>query len=226
MKNLLLLFGFISFMTINGLAQEIKKDVRPQILKEDEQNLYKTDQISELDILQALEFAGIRVYKFNLGQFDKKYIYYVMTDEYLDGKIVNTDTLIAYYNDYHYYQRGTEDYFLDYIDQIKIFTKEEENKLKLNIRTYAMSTKKELKYEKKNDKQFYNLRRYINSSWILDKKIPLLVYASSWEDKKYGFQRFCGASELEENDKDTEELLSSSPHYFLISYKVVSEDNE
>jgi len=226
MQKLVLLWGLFSFMTVTGLTQEIKKDFRPQNLKEDGKNVYKTHQVSELDILQALEFSGIRIFKFNLGQFDKKYAFYIFTDEYLDGKITKTDTLVAYSNEYHYYQVGSEDYFLDYIDQIKIFTKEEENKLNLKICTYAMSTDKELTYDKTNDDQFYNLRRYINTAWKPDKKISLLVFASSWEDKKHGFQRFCGSAELQENDKGTKELLSSSPHYFLISYKAVPEDNE
>jgi hypothetical protein len=52
-----------------------------------------------------------------------------------------------------------------------------------------------------------------------------MVYASSWKDKEYGLQRFCGAVNLSENDKKTKELLSSSPHYFSIYYMVTEIKN-
>jgi len=106
------------------------------------------------------------------------------------------------------------------------FTKEEENKLTLRFQTYAGSVGDILSYKKTNENQFFTLRRYINTTWVINKKIPLLVFASSWEDKKYGIQRFCGASELKLNDKESEKLLSSSPHYYLFSYKVVNVEDE
>jgi len=226
MKQLVSLLILSTLISINGISQEIKKDFRPQNIREDEHNLFKTDQISKLDILEALKFSGINIYKFKLGQFDKKYIYYIMKDEYLNGKILNTDTIVEYYNEYRFYKRGEEGYFIDYIDQIKVFTKKEENKLKIRFETYALSTTDELSYKKTNDKQFFNLRPFINTTWALNKKIPLLVFASSWEDKKYAVQRFCGSSELEVNDKESDRLLSHSPHYFLFSYKIVNVEDE
>jgi hypothetical protein len=51
----------------------------------------------------------------------------------------------------------------------------------------------------------------------------LLIFASSWKDKTYNFHRFCGVVSLKENDKQTNELLTSSPKYYLISYKVTSQ---
>jgi hypothetical protein len=138
----------------------------------------------------------------------------------VEGKIVKTDTIFSGNNLYSYFEKGSKDYFIDYIDQIKIFTKDEDNKTSLYFKTYNMGTKKEIAYEKTNIKQFFQWRNYLNTTWKLDKKIPLMVFASSWEDKKYGIQRFCGVVNLIENEKSTKELLSLSPHYFSVNFLV------
>jgi len=225
MKRLVLLSLF-TILTINGISQEIKKDTRSQLLKEDDVNQYHSEKISSLDIVQAMEFAGIRIFKFYLGEFDKKYNFILTIDEYVANQLVKTDTILDDDNEYHYYEESSEIYFLNYIDQIKIFTKEEENKLSFSIYTYKQNFKHVLSVEKTDENQFFNLRSYTNTIWQLNKKIPMLIFASSWKDKKYGFQRFCEAVNLVENDKDTEELLSFSPHYFLLSYTVSEVDNE
>jgi hypothetical protein len=48
----------------------------------------------------------------------------------------------------------------------------------------------------------------------------MLVYSSSWYDKKYDIERSCGAVDLSNDQSATKELLSNSSHYFLISYKI------
>ena len=220
MKTTIALLSIIILCFANSFGQELKEDTRRKSLKEDGSDYYRVEQTSELDIIQALEVAGIRIYKFNLGDFNKKYNFILLVDEYVEGIIINTDTLIYSSNEYHYFEKGKKDYFLDYIDQIKILTKVEDGKIEFHIKTYEIWFKKEIAYQKKDEDQFYNLRNYTDTKWALDHKVPLLVYASSWEDKKHGFQRFCGVTKLSENDEDTDELLSLSPHYFVISYKV------
>ena len=225
MKTTTAFFGILFLCLANSLGQELKEDTRRKSLMEDGFDYYRVEQTSELDIIQALEVAGIRIYKFMLGDFDKKYNFILSLDEYVEGNIINTDTLIYSSNEYHYFEKGKKDYFLDYIDQIKIFTKVEDGKIEFHIKTYKISFKKKITYQKKDEDQFYNLRNYTDTKWVPEHKVPLLVYASSWEDKKYGFQRFCGVTKLSENDDGTEELLSLSPHYFVISYKVTEIEN-
>ncbi|WP_436415267.1 DUF5041 domain-containing protein [Petrimonas sp.] len=55
-----------------------------------------------------------------------------------------------------------------------------------------------------------------------DKNTPLVFYGSMWPDKEHGFYRFAHRSYLtgRENDDETGELLSSSPHYFIIACRV------
>lgn len=226
MRKVIFLAVISIVFSTGTFSQEIVKDTRRQILKEDSLDRYLSDQISKLDLLEALEFAGIQIHKFHLGRFDKKYQLEVTMHEYVDGKEVKTETLYSGDNLYHYFKRGEKAYFMDYIDQIKIVTKEEKNKCHLLIKTYHMSTRKEINYQKTDEKQFFLWRRYLETEWKMNKEIPLMVFASSWFDEKIGLHRFCGVLHLTENHEDTEELLSKSPHYFMLKYKVTEIENE
>jgi len=220
MKKLLVILTLIVTLALSIQSQEVKKDTRSQLEKEASNDLDNIKKISILDLIEALEVSGIGIHKFKLGEFDKKYYFSLILEEYVDNKLILTDTLIAVNNQYHYYEGNKGDkYYLDYIDQIKIFTKDEEDMSRIYLKTYGWTTKKEIKFKKTEAKQFYIWRRYSSTNWVLDKKVPLLVCASSWKDGN-GRQRFCGVVDLSIDKKRTEELLSQSPHYFVISYKV------
>jgi len=143
-----------------------------------------------------------------------------LADEYKDGKVIGSELIFDDDNEYHYYETGKKEYFLDFIDQIKLFTKTEEQRIIIYADTDKFRTKKELAIKKTEEEQFFVWRRYRNSKWKLNEKIPLILYASSWKDPKHGFQRFCGAVILSPDDEKTKELLSNSPNYFLVSYLV------
>lgn len=211
---------FLFLICLHVQAQKVKPDSRIPILKEDGLNRYRSNEITQLDLLQALDFMGVRVQKFNLGRFDQKYQLHILAETYEKGEIVKTDTLLAGDNQYHYYERGEKNYFLDYIDQLKFISKSEDNRSEVRLHTYAFSTKMEIELEKWDDQQFYNWRFFTDAHWELDKKIPLMVFASSWKDKRHDFHRFCGVVNLEEGDKGTEELLQESPTYVMFSYQV------
>jgi len=218
-KNVFLLFVLFILSHSYIYAQEdFKKDIRPQFLKEDGLNVYQSDSISTLDIIQAIDLLGVRISKFNIGRFDKKYNLCIMVEEYLDGKVVKTDTIYYGDNEYRFPEMGTNKFYVNYIDQIKIFTKIEENKIILLVNTYKRPDQIEIKYHKTDEKQFFMLRNYLNPVWKMNKKIPLMIYASSWKDGNG--QRFCGVMNLSENDELTNELLSLSPNYFMVSYLV------
>lgn len=214
------LFFFLMVNSILIQGQEVKSDKRIQLIKEDAHNLYQSTSITQLDLLQALDFAGIQVKKFNLGKFDKRYRLHIFAETYEEGKVVDIDTLVAGDNRYHHYQVGTEDYFFDYLDQFKFLTKDDDNKSEIRLHTYKMSMTTKIELKKWDDKQFYNWRSFDESHWKLNKKVPLMVFASSWKDKKFNFQRFCGVVKLTEGHEDTLELLEESPTYVLFSYQV------
>jgi hypothetical protein len=207
-------------VSFNLSAQQAKPDPRMQLLKEDPNNKFRSHEITQLDLLHALEVVGIGVQKFELGRFDREYQLHIFAETYENGEITRTDTLWADNNEYVYFERGETDYFVDYIDQLKFITKSEDNRCELRMHTYAFSAKRAIELRKWDDDQFYNWRAYSDTHWELNKKVPLMVFASSWEDKQYGFHRFCGVVTLREGTEGTRELLESSPTYVMISYRV------
>lgn len=217
MKNLFLLVVLLISICVHSQSEKTI-DQRSQLEKEDSNDFYNQSDMTTLDLLQALELASVRVHKFKIGTFEKEYKLQIFADEYINGKFIKSDTLVNYQNDYGFWV--DEEYNQGFIDQIKIFTKTEDNYSKLNIRTYALATTKEINLGKTDHRQFYNWREYENTKWELDKKIPLLIFASSWLDKQYNFHRFCGVVNLKENDERTQELLDFSPNYIIINYKI------
>ncbi len=218
MKKLLILILLVASTTLYSQSKKVI-DERPQIEKEDSQNIYNQSKITTLDLLEALDLASIRIFKFDIGTFDKEYKLEIFADEYVNGKLIKTDTLLNHKNIYLFWINEKK-YNKGFIDQIKIFTKTENNYSKLEIRTYGVGTTKEINLGKTDTRQFYIWRAYEETKWKLNKKIPLLVFASSWLDKKLNLHRFCGVVNLKENDKRTQELLSYSPNYVIINYKI------
>ncbi|MDA3817361.1 MAG: DUF5041 domain-containing protein [Prolixibacteraceae bacterium] len=216
MKRLTLLTLLILILHCNCKSQVFKVDNRLQNLKEDSRSDLQANEITNIDFLQALELTGVKIHKFHIGTFDRKYKLYFLLNEYLDGEIVKTDTLFVKDNTYAFYENDTR--YFNYIDQIKIFTKQEKELLKIKITTYAMTWQSKIDYEITEKDQNYYMRYYSDATWKENVAIPLLVFASSWKDEKYGFQRFCGATQLDDEDEDTKALLKFSPHYFKISY--------
>jgi len=217
MKKLLTIFLILISFNIQSQSNNIE-DQQSQLEKEDPDNLYNEANISKLDLIEALELASIRIHKFNIGDFDKEYNLQIFAEEYFEGKLIKTDTLLDYTNDYDF--EVDEEFYQGFIDQIKIFSKTDENNSILDIRTYALSSKSEINLAKNDYRQFYTWREYANTKWELNKQIPLLIFASSWLDKKYNFHRFCGVVKLKDDDEKTEELLNSSPNYIIVSYKI------
>lgn len=220
MKHLFFLMSLIFIVSFQGLSQELKPDRRPQMQVEDPYPQYQAFEVNNLDLIQALDFAGIGIHKFDIGTFSKKYKIQIYIKEYKNDELIKTDTVLQADNEYYYYKRGHENSFVDYIDQIKVFTKEESQKLILRFHTYNRVFTEELFFDRLRENQYFRIRKYINTNWELDKEIPLMVYASSWFDKDIGSERFCGVVNLSKNDDMTGELLSSTPHYFEVSYKV------
>ena len=218
--NLLKLALTLTFLaSLNSYSQsEYKVDKRPQNQKE--HNLSDVEDISLSDMMEILEFQGIKINKFKLGKFDKPYNISLIADEYLNGKLISSDTIVNTSNTYIHFK--SEKPFYDFIDQITIITKNipGEKKSQLLIKTYGFSMSRLMNMKNVEKENSLNWVKYTDTKWQLNKKIPLLIYASSWLDEKYNIRRFCGVNTLIEGDKDTIELLNSSRNYVKISYLV------
>jgi hypothetical protein len=221
MKNKILLTSLLCLLFSTSFAQKSTKDYRSQTQKEDGNNKWRSEDINQLDMLHALSINGIRIHKFKIGDFDKAYQFDMIIDEYLNGNLVKTDTILSETNEYSEMNKGEKGYMTHFIDQIKVISQDDDNKSKLKIFTYLLESRSiEIICKKDKKDQFYSWRNYADVAWKLNQKIPLMIFASSWEDKQYKFQRFCGVVNLEENEKQTLELLNSSPQYYKISYAI------
>ncbi|MGJ7032042.1 hypothetical protein [Niabella hirudinis] len=206
--------------TIQGNSQSFRKNSNRQSQKEDANNVLNSEDRSQLDILEALDFAGIKIHKFRFAEFDTSYKITFIVEEFEDKKLKEKTILFSDRNYYRFWDHDSV--FFDYVDQAKFVTKDDSNGSKLFFKTYQLSSNGGIQLNKNTAdlKRFYIWRDYIPLKWHLDKKTPVMLYASSWFDKDIGQYRFCGASILEPGEENTEIFLSNSPHYFLISYIV------
>ena len=210
---------FICLLTIRvSFGQEFKVDHRTQLEKENPMNRFHPEKTSMLDLLEVIEIQGITINKFEFGKFNKQYNIILLSDQYENGDFIKTDTLSQFESTYHYYKKGKP--YFDFIDKIKIITKDKDTEIKLFIKSYSFSSEAKVELKRTSINSFFNWRRYKKTEWELDKKIPLMVFASSWKDEEYGFDRFCGVLYLTDNGKDTNELLALSPSYVVIYYRV------
>lgn len=202
------------------LGQEYKADKRPKMVKENSPRMYYPESFSMLDIIKALDKLGIGLYDFQLKNLEKNYDLILVANKFEKGRIIETDTLARFDSAYRYYE-ADKPYF-DYLDNIKITTNTIDNKAEVYVDSYSYGSKSIIELNRTNKNSKFYWRRYKNTDWKLDQKVPLLIFASTWKDEKFGFERFCGVVELTENEKDTDELLSLSPVYSIF-YLLVKE---
>jgi hypothetical protein len=226
LKNISLAVILFVAAYCTAVGQEYRKDMRPQAEKDDVYGEYQVDRITTLNLLKALELAGVRIFVFPLKPFDKKYKLDIYLHEYVDGKIVKTDSLYFFKRDNTYIHDGGENYigdkyYTDYIDHITFYTQEGDSVTTASLHTYAARLGgKKLQKKITRERQFYKWRSYSQTDWKIGVEIPLLVYASSWWDEKWAVDRFCGVVDLSRDEKETQELMESSLHYFVFTYKV------
>jgi len=200
--------------------QVVKMDNRKAIEKEDPYNFYDVENISQTDILKAIELLGMRIYKFDVPGNTESHNITILAREFKNGHEVNTDTIANFSNDYHYWVTGIPDPYIDYINGITIFTDTHENQSELQLDLTSFTTKHEIALDKTSEDQFFLWRKYTKSHTQTNKEIPLMIFASSWMFPGENFHRFCGVAELTEGDPMTKELLEYSKHYIQITVKV------
>jgi hypothetical protein len=221
------LIGVTSLLLLVALyseAQDYKKNNGTTTHKEDPNKVYQTAGIDSVDVLKALELAGVRIFKIPLRSFDKKYKFSIALTEFIEGKKVGSKNISPTDSNFyfHYVKNDSSKYvqYYDFIEQISFFSKERDTVCDLRIEVYGNAGGAKLRKKQKRTWQNYNWRTYSETSWELNKSIPILVYASSWYDKKFNVERFCGVTDLSTDKEGTAELLNNSPHYYILSYLV------
>ncbi|MBL1409566.1 DUF5041 domain-containing protein [Sphingobacterium faecale] len=227
MKNYFLQL-LLYLLPLSLFGQVYEKDQRTVIEKEDEYNRYHAGRISQVQILKALELAGVNVFNIPLKPFDKVYQFDIILTEYKSGEVVKRRSVgVMNDNTYRYYKdndRFVNKVSWDYIDQITLFAKDMDSLVYLKVETYTGAlqgiklTKDLVRYG-----QGYSWRSYSKTDWSLNQEIPILVYASSWLDKVHNIERYCATADLSSNILEAKALFDNSPHYYVISYVVFEE---
>lgn len=198
----------------------LKPNGNHKAMKEDSQNVYRAEDISTLDLLQALESLGVKISKFKLPQTDRERQLGVTTDQYAKGKLIASDTMWLGKNTYVYWERGDTAVYKDFLDDITLITKhtKQDSTMLVQVKTYSMVFGIPVKYKPERKDSFYNVRTFLQGKFQYGEKMPLIAVASSWYDPQIGMTRFCGKAVLEKGEADTRELLEQSPDYYIISY--------
>jgi hypothetical protein len=219
MKFLLFLIGI--FIGINCCAQAIRKDTRPESVKEDYMNTYQASQISKIDLLSALDAMGVRLFSFPMSPgFTKTYKLEVRLTEYVNGKPVSIKSISPDENNLYYYYIKKKQY-ADYINKIKFIARDVDTACLLTVNVMGNTIGGiKLKKHLGRPNQYYLWRSYKSTHWKRGVEIPLLAYSSSWYDKKDDVERSCGPDDLSNDKVATTKLLNNSPHYFIVSYKI------
>lgn len=208
------------FVCVNCYAQNLRKDTRPDSVKEDEMNVYQASQISKVDLLSALSDMGLRIFIVPIQpSFSKTYKLSIDLNEYVNGKLINTKEISPDENNLYFYYIKDKQY-ADYISRIKFVARDVDTASLLTVDIMGNTTGLILKKQKERLHQFYLWRSYSITKWRSGVEIPLLVFSSSWYDKKFNIERSCGAVDLSNDKAATDELLQNSHHYFIVSYKI------
>ena len=176
--------------------------------------------ITNEDLINALSFAGLDIFKFNLDSLKNDCNLLILSDEYAGkNNLIRTDTLLNINTLYKKWIKDTS-WIDDYINQIRFITKVENDswdKVKLYIDTKPVGTKHELTIDKKYARKHYWVK-FSKSKLALDKKIPLLFLGSEWDDIIGGKKvpRFCSHKNISPDLSD--ETIKFIPHFYIISY--------
>src|SRR5262245_27579345 len=127
---------FCSLTTVN--AQTFKRNLETQAQRYDRQNTLNSDDISYLDLLQALEYSGLKIHKLNFPQFDTTCKLTFIIEEFKNSKLAEKNVLFSCKNYYSYIDYDSTYFY--YLDHIKFITKEDNNGSKIFFKTYTVSS--------------------------------------------------------------------------------------
>jgi len=182
---------------------------------------YNTDarNISQKDVLEALQFMGLDIFKFGVDTARGCDLFVVMDEFGEKGAPLGSDTLLRCESSFErriYDSVRTE----VPVDSLRFLTK-------LDTRTYAwvsldVSTPGVASWKEVSIRPPYNRKhywvRFAHSSSQIGKKQPLLFLGSEWDDVVAGVKttRFC--SRLEMNPDLSDPTVKFMPHFYVISY--------
>lgn len=209
----ILSFLFLIVSTISCVEQEKTSETFSF------QNLPETE-----NIVDALTYADMYIFNHHLGELEKDYRISLIDEEWKNRQLINSDTIFSVHLSSSVLENtGKDDKYPARVrtkieplsDSVSLIT------VSLNDTTKSFQLHLEETYDGIKYVPYFPIR-YADRTWQTDKNIPLVLYGSMWPDKEHGFYRFAHRSYLtsRENDDETHELLSSSPHYYMMICRV------
>lgn len=178
------------------------------------------EPIETENIVDALTYADMYIFNHHLGELEKDYSVSLIAEEWKNRQLINSDTLFSVLLS----SSVSEDTEKHNKLPAKVRTKIEPQNDSIVVATVALNdTAKSFHlnltetFDGEKPVPYFPIR-YADNSWQTNKNIPLVFYGSMWPDKEHGFYRFSNRSYLtsREDDEVTRELLSSSPHYYIV----------
>lgn len=164
------------------------------------------------DIIDALAFSGVEIFKFKIDSLEEKHNFYLILEEYA-GKdnLIKADTLFGE-SPFNIASEG--------INEIRFLTKVENNsfeKVHLFISVPSASTWKEFEMESKYVRKHYWVK-FEESKIEINKNIPLLFFGSEWDSIYNGERttRFCALPKIPLDLSG--DSFNEIPHFYIISY--------
>lgn len=169
------------------------------------------------DIEEVLQGIGIDIFRFGIPADSLKPHKVIFSyDEYAGDSVTVSDKIMLGVT-YHYFPEEEGGPASSYCDKVRIYTSRlDDGKTRLGLGLVGGGyTHRELELKSGMP---YGVRPFASQPFEEGKKIPLVMYGSFWKDDR-GIIRFCGSRELTMDD----EMLTSSPHYYIISVELVPE---
>jgi hypothetical protein len=175
---------------------------------------FKVDykDIDSTDLIDALAFAGIGIYKFDISPVIKGRQFALLLEEYA-GKdnLIDIDTLLHF---------GQFDILSEEITKIRFLTKvvnEKYDTIYLFISMPGLKFGHQIEMQSKFVRKHYFVRfEKVNNDFI--RKIPLLFIGSEWDAIYQGKQttRFCSQNQIPIDLQG--DAFDEMPHFYIISY--------
>ena len=189
----LLAFIACTLISINSYGQHFKRPKVELVPKEDYMDEYQASQISKVDLLNALNSLGVRVFNCRLlPRFTKTYKLTVDVDEYVNGKMIGTRSVSPDEDNVYYFWEKNKQY-ADYISKINLIARDADSVCILSVDVMGNTTSGIKLKKTRKEATILSVEKVQCNQLEAGRQIPMLVYSSSWYDKKAEIERSCGA---------------------------------
>lgn len=176
------------------------------------------------NIVDALTYADMYIFNHHLGEIEKDYRVSLIAEEWKNRQLINSDIILFAPLSSSIMENIGEHEKLPAKIRTKIEPQNDSTlfvTISLNDITKSFHLHLEETYDGIKYVPYFPIR-YVDMTWQTNKNTPLVFYGSMWPDKEHGFYRFSNRSYLTTrgDDEITRDLLSSSPHYYIIVCRV------